>query len=136
MSVRTETTGDGIRYIATASGKTYRSLHYHRSLGGRKKTIWSISRWDEFLVFSTADDRNWHDQKGYWSFRNGTRDELGKDGSRIAFFPEKARPADDWHGFPLHLSPVQRPDVQLAKLWVAAQEIGFAVGEKIKRGKL
>lgn len=136
MPVITEVAPDGLRYIATASGKTYRSLNYHRSAGGRDKSIWTIPRPEEFEVFSTADDRSWYDDQGYWSFLERARVRLGERGERLAFFPTKVDSADDWHGYPLSLTPVRRPQPSLADSWVRADAISFAVGEKIKRGKL
>jgi hypothetical protein len=136
MTIRTEAVPDGLRFISTPSGKIYRSLHYHRSPGRRDKSIWTIPRRGEFEIFCVADSENWRDQKGYWGFQDGANLELGSARERIAFFPRKSRSADDWHGFPVRLSPVRRPDVKLAEAWVLNGHVKFAVGQKIKRGKL
>ena len=135
MPVITEVAPDGVRYIATASGKTYRSLNYHRSAGGRNKSIWVIERPEEFEVFSTADDHSWCDDQGYWSFLGGANVKLGTRGERLAFFPTKVDSADDWHGYPLSLTPVRRPRPCLVESWLEAHVIHFAVGQKIIRGK-
>jgi hypothetical protein len=137
VPVRTEPKPDGIRYIATATGKTYRSLNYHRS-AGRDKSIWTVPRGDEFALFCRADNNGWADHKGYWSFKGDAREIIGQRRerpARIAFFPHKAAGAEDWHGYPLPLTPVQRPSVELIASWVAADHISFAAGEKIKRGR-
>jgi hypothetical protein len=115
---------------------TYRSLHYHRSPGGRSKSIWCVSRADEFALFCNADVHHWFDNTGYWALRNSAHDVLGSKGERLALFPAKAAAADDWHGYPVALSPMRRPSVDLAAAWVHAGAVSFAVGEKIKRGKL
>jgi hypothetical protein len=150
MAVETEVVGDGLRFIATNSGKTYRSLNYHRatpsgrpppatsshgSTGGRK-SLWAITQHDEFALFSTADDLDWKDPTGYWAIRDGGRDVLGTKHERIAHFPQKAQSADDWHGYPLYLSPVRRPDATVALEWIANETVSFAIGQKILRGKL
>jgi hypothetical protein len=132
----TEAVADGIRYLGCPSGKTYRSLHYHRSPTGRAdKSIWAVSRAAEFALFCDADSGGWHDTSGYWGVIQGGRP-LGADGERVGRFPEKAVSADDWHGYPLRLTPATKPDVALADGWVRSGLIRFAVGEKIKRGKL
>ena len=122
--------------MATSTGKNYRALDYHRTGGNPHKTVWIIPRPEEFALFCTADDEQWRDHRGYWSFRNGTRESNCNNRARIAHFPTPSNAADDWHGYPIALNPVRRPESQLANQWVAQELISFAIGEKIKRGRL
>ena len=61
---------------------------------------------------------------------------MGTAGERMAFFPEKAPSADDWHGFPLFLTPALRPATELTKRWLADGVIRFATQKKMLRGKV
>lgn len=138
MAVRTERVSDGVRYLFTSSGKSYRSLDYHRANRGRpNKSVWSVARDEEFDIFEIADSNDWNDgERGYWGFLGHNPAEIGCDGERLAVFPFKAASADDWHGYPVHVSEVRRPTVDLVERWQHEDDMRFVVAEKLKRGKL
>ena len=138
MPVQTIRVADGVRYLFTCNGKSYRSLDYHRGNRGRHhKSVWSVARDEEFDIFDTADSNDWADgDNGYWGFQGHTPAEIGVDGERIAVFPDKSDNAEDWHGYPVHVSETRRPTVDLIQKWQNDDKMRFAVAEKLKRGKL
>lgn len=138
MPIRTERKSDGVRYLFTSNGKSYRSLDYHRANRSRPdKSVWSVPRQEEFDIFEQADSRDWEDGvHGYWGFSGHKPADIGCGGERIALFPFKADSADDWHGFPVHVSETRRPAVALVERWQQDDDMRFAVAEKLKRGKL
>lgn len=102
MPIRTERKPDGVRYLFTSNGKSYRSLDYHRANRSRpNKSAWSVPRSEEFDIFEHADSNDWEDGvRGYWGFSGHNPAEIGCNGERLALFPFKTDSADDWHGFP------------------------------------
>jgi hypothetical protein len=138
MPIRTERKPDGVRYLFTSNGKSYRSLDYHRANRSRpNKSAWSVPRAEEFNIFEHADSNDWKDGvRGYWGFSGHNPAEIGCDGERLALFPFKTASADDWHGFPIHVSETRRPEVSLVERWQHEDDMRFAVAEKLKRGKL
>lgn len=138
MTVECVVVADGYRFIATTSGKTYRSLNLHRSEGWQHKSIWSesVSRQEEFALFDAADRDEWQDSRGYWGFQGDTAPTIGTRNERMAHFPHKTDSADDWHGFPVHITVARRPEKGLVEKWHHEGRISFAVAKKLRRGKL
>lgn len=132
----------GVLFGPNASGKTYISLDQHRGVADDQKSTWhdGFARPAEYELFSTADAREWLDEKGnYWAVHNGGLTVLGSRGEHIAKFPRTSNNRDPWHGYPV--SPKRRGLVDLppdycVERWEATEAIDRVWARRIRGFKV
>lgn len=139
-SPRRQQTTAGTLFEFTCNRKAYLATNHHRGQATTHKSTWqaTFTRDEEFLLFDTADYEEWTVGQGYYGILNGAHAPIGSDGQHVAYFPETQNASDPWHGFPMAVNPSRDdvvPDILIDR-WVAEDVIGFAAGERLRRGKL
>jgi len=132
-------TPDGMIFGPTKSGKIYLCAKWHRMVGNPHKSVWTISHYEEYLIFSTSDEKNWRDDKNtYWGIKKEF-EVIGKHGIdqnieyRIAKFQIPPNENDVWHG---HTTNADRPPDDIIKIWENEAYISKPRAKSIRKGKI
>lgn len=133
---------DGIVFGYTkASGRSYKSMNYHRVRIKPGKTLWatSVSRLEEYAIFDESDDKGWSSMQGdYWWVSKDAGGVVGEHGERVAFFPRCHNHPGPWHGYPV--SAIDDRDYEipedLIERWEADDVIDDLVAGRMRRGKI
>lgn len=130
---------DGFLYGPNKSGKTYKSLNYHRNTPKPNKSRWldTFSRDEEFDLFCGCDAQNWVCASGnYWGTINGKR-LLGTQEERFSFCPSNSNSLVPWHGYPIKsASRDYRVPDQIVDLWLNAKVIDGITAKRIRSAKI
>lgn len=130
---------DGFLFGPNNSGKTYKSLNYHRNAPKPGKSRWSegFSRDEEYQLFCVCDAENWACVDGnYWGTRDGIF-ALGTTQERFSFFPLNANPLVPWHGYPIKGSSRDyRVPESIIELWLKAGKINGIIAKRIRSAKI
>ena len=134
---------DGLRVGPTALGNTYlaRYDHQHSATSQRNRWAQHCRPQAQFDILNDAETRSWMDTKcNLWGVSNGLT-VLGTNGERIAKFPARSNPHDDWHGYPVSaLDPgralIHRPELTIVSKWHSDGYITEVQRARIKRGKV
>lgn len=134
--------GENVEY-ESCLGTGYLSLGYHRSKAPKKhpKALWAIPRADECHTFCTSEGHGWSDDNGdCWAVAMDARRELGRNGERVAFFPEPTNDHDPWHGYPVsgrRSAPNRRrPPDGVVNQWYQEGWITFTTHARLIGGRL
>lgn len=130
---------DGFLYGPNGSGKTYKSLNYHRNPQKPGKSLWhgNFTRDEEFELFCLCDNTQWVCVDGnYWGTRNG-KYILGTAEERFSFYPSNANPLVPWHGYPIRSSSrdYRVPD-EIIEMWLTAKIIDGITAKRIRSAKI
>lgn len=130
---------DGFLFGPNDSGKTYKSLNYHRNAPKPGKSRWSetVSRDEEYDLFCVCDKENWSCVDGhYWGTLNGIF-ALGTADERFSFFPSNANPLVPWHGYPIKGSSRDyRVPEPIIEMWLKAGMINGIIAKRIRSAKI
>lgn len=130
---------DGFLFGPNVSGKTYKSLNYHRNAPKPGKSLWNsdFTRENEFDLFCMCDETNWRCTNGnYWGTLNG-KYILGTTEERFSFCPSNANPLVPWHGYPIRGSSrdYRVPD-EIIEMWLVAEIIDGITAKRIRSAKI
>lgn len=130
-------------YGPTNKGDFYKSKPDHRRTAKEKqgKTRWEIEEGEEYSVFLEANtpDPYWFcsENNSLFSFVDDCSEILGRNGERVAKFPNDRNPSDPWHGYPVLTEEKQnRPSSELLDLIQKSGFISLPVRLKIEKGIL
>lgn len=133
----------GVRVGPTACGSFYlaRDDHQHFASPQRSRWVQHCRPYDQFRILDDAESRSWTDgHSNLWGVSIGLT-VLGTNGERIAKFPARSNPHDDWHGYPVSaLDPgrslIHRPESTIVSQWHSDGYINEVQRARIKRGKV
>lgn len=126
-------------YGPTNRGDYYISKPDHRRTArkNRNKTRWKIQENQEFSVFVIANENYFYCSinKCLFSVVNDCKKILGKNGERVAKFPDTVNPADAWHGYPVKTQKKNdRPSSEVLDIIEKCDLISPASRIKIEKG--
>lgn len=130
---------DGFLYGPNQTGKTYKSLNYHRNAPRPNKSRWSeaFSRDNEFELFNVCDKQKWLCIDGnYWGTIDG-KYLLGTEEERFSFCPSNSNSLVPWHGYPVRGSSrdYKIPE-QVIQMWLNAKVIDGIIAKRIRSAKI
>ncbi|AYL98723.1 hypothetical protein [Mucilaginibacter celer] len=128
-------------YGPTVNGHYYTSKQDHRRTAKYKKqkTRWCIDEGEEYSVFKpAAEDYNcWFSQENncIFSIIDSAKVTLGKNGEKLAKFPNERNNGEPWHGYPVSTDePQNRPSSE--QLDLLKDKLPLHVIVKIEKGTL
>ncbi len=129
-----------IELVAPLTGR-YIISSQHRKIGNPHKSIWTITRQEEFNCFVNSKRRAWYSENSYWGLRliEGQIVEVGKNNAKKELKIAKfigGEVTDIWHGYPAdYLNRKQDiPAVNILITWVDNGYIGKSEFRKIRQG--
>jgi hypothetical protein len=108
-----------------------------------KKSQWTISEWEELILFAVAKFRGWNvSQKSgkheLWSIyiQDDKRSKIGEDSSGDLFIAKYITDTNnEWHGYPVSPKLYDIPPEYILNLWLQEGLIDKADKKKIMGGK-
>ncbi|MGO7544403.1 hypothetical protein AB9E34_01410 [Rhizobium leguminosarum] len=130
---------DGFLFGPNKTGKTYKSLNYHRNAPKPGKSRWQddFTRDHEFDLFCACDENRWLCVDGnYWGTLNG-KVIVGTAEERFSFCPSNANPLVPWHGYPISsCSRDYKIPEQIIEMWLKAEIIDGITAKRIRSAKI
>lgn len=136
-------TASGVRVGPTSAGNHYLARNDHQHFAHPARNRWSEGCLPlaQFELLEEAESNDWSDSKSHlWAVGRDFL-EIGAEGERIAKFPRRQNPSDDWHGYPVSAldrrrAHEHRPEPELVSLWYENGLITEVERARIKRGKI
>ena len=141
MSLAKHTRNENGTYGPSIKGDYYISKPDHRRTAKKKqtKTRWTIEEGQEYSVFLEANSpkKEWlcEENNCLFSLIDDCNTILGKNGERIAKFPNDKNAEEPWHGYPVLTEESQnRPSSKLLDIIEKKVGLSLAVRLKIEKG--
>jgi len=124
--------------------KAYKVKNDHRKPSLiAKKSQWTISEWEELILFTVAKYRDWYvlsksGKHELWSIfvQDTKRAKIGEDTNGDLFIAKYIADANnEWHGYPVSPKQFDIPPQQVLEVWLQEGFIDKADKKKIIGGK-